>query len=1496
MFNYIKSKSIVRYCLKYLFSISIILFLSNCLNAQFVPGNLVVLVAGDGTTTLSSAASKITLKEVSKSGSTTGLKTVVLPTSISGSDRRVVQSGSATSEGHLTLSEDSRYLTCVGYDTTVGTASVVSLTIPKRIIARVDSLGTVNSSTQTTTYSGNNIRGAVTADGTSFWTSGANTGIANIAFGGSGAGTVVASTITNTRWINIMNGQLYVSSATGTYQSISSIGTGKPTSTGNTITALPGLPTTGGNSFGFLLLDRVKAVTGPDLLYVADQTLGILKYSFDGTTWTARGSVTGNAWGLAGFYNASTSKVELYVTLGTTANNALYKIEDAASSTSNISNTGTAITSAGTLLYSAGTNYILRGLAFAPYSNPFAPDLAVGTSGGGGICSGSNAGLKIGVIKSQRGINYQLKRGNSKVSSLLTGNGTALSFGSYTASGIYKVMAYNPLTNDSAFLQDSAVINTAKLVLTITQSDSVKCNQGNTGALTIGVSGGSGTYNYAWNDPSKQTTRKASNLKKGFYKVIVRDVWGCVDSAVGTINEPAKVVLSISKIDSVKCYQGSDGVITTSTVGGNSGYKYLWNDPSKQIASKAVNLKKGVYKLVVKDLYGCSDSISGTVNEPAKVTLSITKIDSVKCYQGSDGSITTSVLGGSSGYKYLWNDASKQTASKAINLKKGVYKLFVKDLYGCSDSISGTVNEPAKVTLSITKIDSVKCYQGSDGSITTSVSGGSSGYKYLWNDASKQTVSKAINLKKGVYKVVIKDLYGCSDSASGTVNEPAKVTISITKIDSVKCYQGSDGAITTSVSGGSKGYKYLWNDASKQTASKAINLKKGVYKVVIKDLYGCSDSASGAVNEPTKVSILISSIDSVNCFQGGDGSLITSTSGGSNGYKYNWDDPSKQTTSKAINLKKGIYKVVVKDVYGCSDSATASVSEPTKVTASIVAIDSVNCYLGSDGSVITAIVGGSKGYKYLWNDPMKQNTSKASGLKKGVYKLVVKDFYGCSDSLSVTISEPLKVVTKIISIDSVNCFQGSDGNIISSTSGGSNGYKYYWNDVSKQTTNVAKGLKKGNYKLIVKDLYGCSDSVVGNVYEPAKVAVSLVSIDSVNCFNGDDGSIVMKYFGGNNGFKFMWEDFTRNTTMITVDSKIFKLKKGNYRFTASDIYGCFDTLRATVNEPAKVVLKIVSIDSVNCFKGSDGSIITSISGGSNGNKFLWNDVNSQKTSKAIGLSKGNYKLVASDIYGCKDSITASVQEPVKVSVQVTQVDSGFCFGYSDGSVATATIGGTGSYRWKWNTTPTQTTPKAVGLKKGSYTVIVKDVYGCADSATGVVSDPEQIVPKIILKRLTMRGIPHDLSAVVTPKKNYKYDWKPTDVFFTVNTLPNPRLSFSETTKVELTVTDYKGCKGFDSLTIVVVQPLSEIMPTGFTPNLDNLNEGFGLPDIFEIQAFDVYDRWGEQVFRGGVTMPRWDGKINGDLAPVGTYSYTIQALLKGTDQIVKHGGSITLIR
>jgi gliding motility-associated-like protein len=160
----------------------------------------------------------------------------------------------------------------------------------------------------------------------------------------------------------------------------------------------------------------------------------------------------------------------------------------------------------------------------------------------------------------------------------------------------------------------------------------------------------------------------------------------------------------------------------------------------------------------------------------------------------------------------------------------------------------------------------------------------------------------------------------------------------------------------------------------------------------------------------------------------------------------------------------------------------------------------------------------------------------------------------------------------------------------------------------------------------------------------------------------------------------------------------------------------------------------------------------------------------------------------------------------------------------------------------------------------------------------------------------MLGMSHELYADITPVKKYQYFWTPLITFNGLYTQFRPRVIFDETTKIGLMVTDFKGCKGYDTAIIKVVQPIRMIIPTGFTPNVDNLNEGFGLPDIFEIQSLEIFDRWGGMIFIGSSTTPRWDGRLNGELVPAGVYAYTIQARLKGTDQIVKHGGRITLIK
>jgi gliding motility-associated-like protein len=1038
---------------------------------------------------------------------------------------------------------------------------------------------------------------------------------------------------------------------------------------------------------------------------------------------------------------------------------------------------------------------------------------------------------------------------------------------------------------------DTARISVSKPVVSIGLIDSVNCYKGSDGSLTASGSNGVTPYAYKWSDALKQSTAKAGNLSKGTYKVVLTDAVGCKDSATASVQEPAKVNISISAIDSVNCYLGSDGWISTAVSGGSNGYKYLWNDAAKQTTSKASNLKKGTYKVVVRDIYGCSDSASASVHEPAKVSISISAIDSVNCYLGSDGWISTFTSGGSNGYKYLWNDAAKQTSAKASNLKKGTYKVVVRDLYGCSDSATASVQEPAKVSISISAIDSVNCYLGSDGWISTAVSGGSNGYKYLWNDAAKQTTSQASNLKKGTYKVVVRDIYGCSDSATASVQEPAKVSISISAIDSVNCYLGSDGWISTAVSGGSNGYKYLWSDAAKQTTSKASNLKKGTYKVVVRDLYGCSDSATASVQEPAKVSISISSIDSVNCYLGADGSVTTAISGGSNGYKYLWNDATRQTTSKASNLKKGPYKVMVRDIYGCSDSATASVQEPAKVNISISAIDSVNCYLGSDGWISTTTSGGSNGYKYHWNDAAKQTTSKASNLKKGTYKVVVRDIYGCSDSATASVQEPAKVSISISAIDSVNCYLGSDGWISTAVSGGSNGYKYLWNDAAKQTTSKASNLKKGTYKVLVQDIYGCSDSVTASVQEPAKVSISISAIDSVNCYLGADGSVTTAISGGSNGYKYLWNDAAKQTT-----SKASNLKKGTYKVVVRDLYGCSDSATASVQEPAKVSVSISAIDSVNCYLGADGSVTTAISGGSKGYKYLWNDAAKQTTSQASNLKKGTYKVVVRDIYGCSDSATASVQEPAKVSINVVRIDSVQCYGYQDARVYTSTQGGTKPYSWLWNDLQRQTTANANGLGAGKYKVLAADYYGCKDSVSVVLGEPREIKARIIANAYTMQGANLGISVLVNPPGNYRYFWSPSDVFASGVNAQNAVVVLNNETELRMQILDAKGCQGRDSFIVKVVLPIKDIIPNAFTPNRNGLNDVFGLPDIFEIQQLNIFNRWGAQLFRGSPANPSWDGTYGGETVQDGTYVYNLVAKLRGTNQIIEHSGVVHLIR
>ncbi len=356
--------------------------------ANFTPGNLVVVRIGDGTAALTSAATAVFLDEYTPAG--VFVQTIPLPTTISGPNFRLTNSGSATSEGLLNLSVNGQYLVHAGYDAALGTASVVSTTSATnpRVVARIDLAGNVDTSTALgDAYSGNNIRSATSDDGTQFWTAGTAPTGGGVRFATFGATTTtqLSTTITNIRMVRIDSGQLYVSSSTGAFQGVSTVGTGLPTTAGQTITLLPGFPTAAGPSaYDYFFADATT-------LYVADDRTtalgGIQKWTFSAGTWTLQYTLNPAAStgcrGLTG--SVSGGVATLYATTTTVAGvNSIVQVTD---------------TGAGSLFTTVATsasNTALRGLRYLPVSGCNQPAIdGPGQPANTTACVGGSASFSV---------------------------------------------------------------------------------------------------------------------------------------------------------------------------------------------------------------------------------------------------------------------------------------------------------------------------------------------------------------------------------------------------------------------------------------------------------------------------------------------------------------------------------------------------------------------------------------------------------------------------------------------------------------------------------------------------------------------------------------------------------------------------------------------------------------------------------------------------------------------------------------------------------------------------------------------------------------------------------------------------------------------------------------------------------------------------------------------------------------------------------------------
>ncbi len=341
----------------------------------FTAGNLVVVQAGDGSGTLDSTATAIVLKEVSALDGSV-VQSIALPVVGSGANHAITLLGTAGSNGFISRSADNQYFLLAGFDAPVGTVGVGTSTpdVVARVVARVDMNGNVDTSTALgDAYSGDLIRCAVSSNGTDIWTGGTGSiaGSAGVRYTTLGAttSTQLAGDATNIRVLTIANGNLYASSASGANIGVNQVGSGLPTTSGQTTTLLSGFPSgTQPSPYGMYFSDA-------NTLYAADDNLqtsggGIQKWTQSGGVWTLQYTLnTGQGVrDLAGRVDGST--VTLYAN-GPAGATSILKIVD----------TGAGAVS--TTLLAAPNNTAFRGVAVVPGTPPATGACCLG----GGACS-----------------------------------------------------------------------------------------------------------------------------------------------------------------------------------------------------------------------------------------------------------------------------------------------------------------------------------------------------------------------------------------------------------------------------------------------------------------------------------------------------------------------------------------------------------------------------------------------------------------------------------------------------------------------------------------------------------------------------------------------------------------------------------------------------------------------------------------------------------------------------------------------------------------------------------------------------------------------------------------------------------------------------------------------------------------------------------------------------------------------------------------------------
>ena len=908
------------------------------------------------------------------------------------------------------------------------------------------------------------------------------------------------------------------------------------------------------------------------------------------------------------------------------------------------------------------------------------------------------------------------------------------------------------------------------------------CHDANDGLITLTSRGGTYPHRYTSTTLESQSLTEPNteiyydSLVGGVYSFTLTDAQGCVADSIFTLL-PADTLKTVSELPlfenglSISCFGISDGQIKTKVSGGVAPYTISLNEADALETSDSLlfdELSAGEYSYEVIDKNACTVSDYVVFEQPdvlqiQQIELSQIGNHNLACYGDSVGTATLKYTGGSAPFNVLLNGVTNQNhnvSDRELNieaLQESSYAVTITDLQGCTVDSIFEITAPTPLYLDANKTSVVRPECGGDqtGLIHVEAIGGVTDlddYKYslFYENAPsdlpfdteqlhKGEVATFDSLIGGFYTVTVEDSNACTYQEVIQVNSNKTLALTISG-SSLMCKFDTNGYGEIAVrEGGTGPYDVYVTSSSpvntisenlgvtKETIVRLDDLPEDKYNVKIVDSSGCSYEPEGSffnVLAPDEKLSLQASVQNVSCYQKADGEVTLTATGGWNNQPYTFGiDTNALVSEDSIFslLSDGNHVFYVKDSNNCVVKTELEVTQPDLLVTTIDAHTDVLCNSDATGDFMFSTEGGTTPYYYSIDSGNTFTTMALfDHLIADDYKLMTKDSLGCVSLNEITLDEPTKIVSTLLSKENTQCEQ-STGSASANVVGGITPYAHKWvdgNGVQLSSALQLDNISAGRYHLVTEDNHNCFDTLMVSIVDTNEMIVDVEVLKQASCYDTADGTAALRITEIVAPYTVMWHDASVLDTLSDVLA-------GSHSVLVTDGNNCKKVFEFTVTEPDSIAISF-HLKQPICNGECTGAIAADVIGGTGDYLYAWSTGGTDTIIENV--CKGEYALQVTDEHGCVMKELVNLAEPKQPVLYLADSTYVVC----DGQIASVDLSAYANHKWNYPDGSVNNNSAIVTNEIGYYNVSVTDADNCTLTATFEVAQSSRVFNAEIL--------------------------------------------------------------------------------------------------------------------------------------------------------------------